>query len=325
MMLQDLHQKTLNVDDLVVKWNRAIEKSHSSSSGTSVKRFLKKHFVDPILVFFVSTFILVLPQSFVRFMKKSNLGRSVQSFIMRLFDVSVALIGLVFAIPVFLIVPILIKRDSSGPVIYKQLRTGVDRRRKERRAASLGSGSERRRHERRKIDLHGKPFYIYKFRTMGVKAELETGAVWAKQDDPRVTSIGKWLRKYHIDEIPQLFNVLKGDMTMVGPRPERPEIIGDLLEQIPEYRMRLMVRPGVTGPAQIFLGYDSCMEDIRRKIQFDVSYIANRNLRLLVLILALTVIKILSNMIVIQADFFNLNITLHKDYTSEKIKIAHHV
>ncbi|NIA29610.1 MAG: hypothetical protein GWP06_06810, partial [Actinobacteria bacterium] len=230
-----------------------------------------------------------------------------------------------FAIPVFLIAPILIKRDSPGPVFYKQLRTGIDRRWKERRGASLGAGGERRRVERRKRNLHGKPFYIYKFRTMDVKAESETGAVWAKQDDPRITSIGKWLRKYHVDEIPQLLNVLKGDMTMVGPRPERPEIIGDLLEQIPEYTMRLMVRPGVTGPAQIFLGYDSCMEDIRRKIQFDVSYIANRNLRLLVLILALTATKILSNIIVIQADFFNLNITLNKDYTSEKIKIAHHV
>ncbi|NOY57870.1 MAG: sugar transferase [Calditrichaeota bacterium] len=324
-MLQDTNQKTLDVDELVIKWNRAIEKGRSSANRKSTRKFFKKHLVDPILVVFVSTFILVLPQSFVRFMKKSNLNLYVQNLIIRSLDVFMAIIGLIFAIPVFLIAPILIKRDSPGPVFYKQLRTGIDRRWKERRGASLGAGGERRQVERRKRNLHGKPFYIYKFRTMDVKAEAKTGAVWAKQDDPRITSIGKWLRKYHVDEIPQLFNVLKGDMTMVGPRPERPEIIGDLLEEIPEYTMRLMVRPGVTGPAQIFLGYDSCMDDIRRKIQFDVSYIANRNLRLLVLILALTATKILSNIIVIQADFFNLNITLNKDYTSEKIKIAHHV
>ncbi len=325
LMLNELDEKTLDVDNMVVKWERALEKSRSLSGGKSVRRFLKKHLIDPLLLVFVSTFILLLPQSFVHFMKRSSLGQFVQKMVIRLFDIAIAVVGLAIVPPIFLIVPILIKRDSSGPVFYKQQRTGIDRRSKDRRVASLGLGGERRQVERRKKNLHGKPFYIYKFRTMKLKAEEETGAVWAKQNDPRVTSIGKWLRKYHIDELPQLLNVLKGDMTMVGPRPERPEIIGDLLELIPEYKMRLKVRPGVTGPAQIFLGYDSCMDDIKRKIKFDLSYIENRNLRLLILILVLTTTKIISNLIVIQTDFFNLNIVLNKDYTSENTNITNKI
>jgi lipopolysaccharide/colanic/teichoic acid biosynthesis glycosyltransferase len=126
---------------------------------------------------------------------------------------------------------------------------------------------------RRERDLGGRLFTIYKFRTMWVDAENGSGAVWAQQHDPRVTSIGRLLRQYRLDELPQLFNVLQGEMNIVGPRPERPTIFAELREHIAEYPLRQRALPGITGLAQINHHYDRSLEDVRTKVHYDLEYI----------------------------------------------------
>ena len=159
----------------------------------------------------------------------------------------VALAGLVLASPLAVAAAVLIKLTSRGPVFYRQERTG----------------------------LNGRPFRVYKFRSMRSDAETGTGAVWAQKDDPRVTPVGRWLRRFRIDEIPQLFNVLRGDMSMVGPRPERPEFVEELVKQIPFYRQRLVVKPGITGWAQINHKYGDSIEDTYTKLEYDLYYVKN--------------------------------------------------
>ncbi len=180
-----------------------------------------------------------------------------------------ALAGLLLVLvsPLMLGIAVLIKLTSRGPILYTQPRIGIDRRR-------LGSDEPERRRVR---DLGGVPFRIYKFRTMTVDAEKESGAVWASQDDPRVTVLGGILRKTRLDELPQLFNVLLGEMNIVGPRPERPSIFADLREKVPDYGLRQRTKPGITGWAQINQQYDTCLDDVRRKVEFDLEYIKRRS------------------------------------------------
>jgi lipopolysaccharide/colanic/teichoic acid biosynthesis glycosyltransferase len=130
---------------------------------------------------------------------------------------------------------------------------------------------------RRERDLGGRPFTIYKFRTMWVDAEHASGAVWAQQSDPRVTPLGRLLRQYRLDELPQLFNVLKGEMNIVGPRPERPTIFAELREHIAEYPLRQRAKPGITGLAQINHHYDRSLEDVRTKVHYDLEYIRRQS------------------------------------------------
>src|SRR5262249_53494726 len=137
--------------------------------------------------------------------------------------------------------------SSPGPILYRQVRVGLD----------------------------NVNFTVYKFRSMRADAEKATGAVWAARNDPRVTPIGRFLRKTRLDELPQLFNVLKGEMSMVGPRPERPEFVDDLVRQIPYYRHRHCVRPGITGWAQINHKYGDTLEDTMVKLEYDLYYIKN--------------------------------------------------
>jgi lipopolysaccharide/colanic/teichoic acid biosynthesis glycosyltransferase len=198
----------------------------------------------------------------------------------RLVNIVVAAIGLVLAAPIMLAVAIVVKLSSPGPVIYTQVRIGQDRRR--RRGDTSGS-------PRRANDLGGKPFRIFKFRTMRSDAEKGTGAVWATQNDPRVTSVGKVLRKYRLDELPQLFNVILGDMNIVGPRPERPVIFQELRQTIHEYEYRQLARPGITGLAQVSQNYDTNVEDVKRKVQYDLTYIRSQSLVEDVRIMAMTV------------------------------------
>lgn len=178
-----------------------------------------------------------------------------------------AFIGLIVALPLMLVVAILIKLTSRGPVMYTQVRVGLDRR---------GDGPDDTNH-RRQADLGGKPFDIYKFRTMHVNAERNGTAVWAQKHDPRVTWIGRYLRQYRIDELPQLLNVLKGEMNIVGPRPERPMIFAELRENIAEYPLRQRAKPGITGLAQINHHYDSCLDDVRKKVSYDLEYISRQS------------------------------------------------
>ncbi|MBC7897239.1 MAG: sugar transferase [Cytophagaceae bacterium] len=201
----------------------------------------------------------------------------------RAMNVVLAGLGLAVSMPVLLFVSILIKLSSRGPILYTQTRVGLDRRWK--RTLAL--------REARMEDLGGQVFTIYKLRTMRVDAEKRSGAVWATENDPRVTGLGKFLRKYRIDEVPQLWNVLLGDMNIVGPRPERPSIVARLREDIPEYRCRHRVKPGLTGMAQINQKYDACLEDVRQKVNWDLRYIGEQGFWLDVRIMLKTVPSVL--------------------------------
>jgi sugar transferase (PEP-CTERM system associated) len=174
----------------------------------------------------------------------------------RLLNLSVALIGLVFSLPLLPFIVLAVKLDSPGPVLYRQKRVGRG----------------------------GEIFYCYKFRTMRQDAEADTGATWASDDDPRITRTGRFLRASRLDEVPQLWCVLKGDMHFVGPRPERPEFVEWLSKEIPYYGVRHVVRPGITGWAQVQYKYGNTREDAREKLQYDLFYIKNASFGLDLLI-----------------------------------------
>jgi lipopolysaccharide/colanic/teichoic acid biosynthesis glycosyltransferase len=170
----------------------------------------------------------------------------------RILDVVVSAAVLVAGLPLWAAVAALVKLTSDGPAIYRQTRTG----------------------------RHGRPFTMYKFRTMEDDAERHTGPVWASKEDPRYTPIGRRLRALRLDEIPQLWNVLKGEMSLVGPRPERPYFVDKLAREIPLYSRRHRVQPGVTGLAQVKWRYDQNLEDVRQKLKYDLFYIENMSLRM---------------------------------------------
>lgn len=170
----------------------------------------------------------------------------------RISNMAVALVGLVVSSPIMLLTALAVRLSSPGPVLYRQTRVGLD----------------------------DALFTVYKFRSMRADAEAGTGAVWAQKDDPRVTAVGRFIRAIRFDELPQLFNVLKGEMSMVGPRPERPEFVRALSEQIPYYRQRHCVRPGITGWAQINYKYGDTLQDTIIKLEYDLYYIKNMSMSL---------------------------------------------
>ena len=170
----------------------------------------------------------------------------------RLYDVGISLLLLPIAIPLIGLAALAVRLDSSGPIFYRQIRLGKDE----------------------------KEFYLIKFRTMVENAEEETWAVWAEKNDIRVTRIGKILRSTRLDELPQLFNVLKEEMSFIGPRPERPEFVRDLEEKIPYYSLRHSVKPGITGWAQVNYPYGASVEDAIEKLQYDLFYIQNMSILL---------------------------------------------
>jgi lipopolysaccharide/colanic/teichoic acid biosynthesis glycosyltransferase len=175
-------------------------------------------------------------------------------------DIAGSVLLLLLTLPLLLVVACLIKLDSRGPVLYRQDRVG----------------------------LNGRVFTLLKFRSMRMDAEA-AGPCWAAQRDPRVTQIGAFIRACRIDEFPQLVNVLRGEMSLVGPRPERPHFTAQLERVIPRYRDRTRVLPGITGLAQISYPYGASIEDARAKLRFDLEYLANRSLLLDLRILAATV------------------------------------
>lgn len=191
------------------------------------------------------------PESFPR---EDKLRRAV--------NVLAAFIGLIVALPVMLLIAVLIKMSSPGPVFYKQVRVGVDRR----------SPDQTSMNWRRTHDHGGRLFTLYKFRTMHATTG-DAPQVWATPDDPRVFPLGRLLRTYRLDELPQLINVLKGDMNMVGPRPEQPAIFSDLREKVGRYPHRQRVRPGITGLAQVNQHYDTCIDDVKTKLSYDLTYL----------------------------------------------------
>lgn len=186
----------------------------------------------------------------------------------RVVNVMAAAILIVLTAPLMIVIALLVCLTSRGPAIYKQPRVGLDRR------VTRASGGLNPRRDR---DWGGRIFTMYKFRTMYQQKEGESKQVWAAQDDPRITPLGRILRAFRLDELPQLFNVLLGDMNIVGPRPEQPEIFHDIREQLGYYRRRQRVLPGITGLAQVSLPYDSDLEDVRRKVNLDLEYLRTRS------------------------------------------------
>ena len=169
-----------------------------------------------------------------------------------------------------LVIAVLIKLTSRGSILYTQPRVGVDRRNGRNREEEHGAA-------RRGLDMGGRPFTIYKFRTMTAANDTSTAEVWAQPDDPRVTPLGRVLRAYRMDELPQLFNVLRGDMNIVGPRPEQPDLFKDLRIRVRDYQTRQRVLPGITGWAQINHHYDTSVDDVQRKLAFDLEYLTRRS------------------------------------------------
>lgn len=192
----------------------------------------------------------------------------------RALNVLVALIGILATLPIMALAAGLVRASSPGPIIFAQRRVGYCRRRQDRRSGGIVP-VDRRSSDRRDENDGGKVFTIYKFRTMTVAEQLKEE--WATPEDPRITPIGAFLRKSRIDELPQLFNVLLGDMNIVGPRPEQPGIFAELRDQVNGYAYRQKVRPGITGLAQVSLGYDQTIEDVEKKVEKDLEYIEGRS------------------------------------------------
>lgn len=178
----------------------------------------------------------------------------------RIFDIAVSIFGLIASSPFLIVGAIMIKMDSDGPIFFSQIRTGQ----------------------------HGDSFTIYKFRSMKIDAEKD-GAKWAVKNDSRITKVGNFIRKTRIDEIPQLWNVLKGDMSFIGPRPERPEFDGMLEKEIPYYMLRYLVKPGLTGWAQVNYDYGASVDDAKEKVMYDLFYIKNYSLLLDIRIILRTI------------------------------------
>jgi lipopolysaccharide/colanic/teichoic acid biosynthesis glycosyltransferase len=184
----------------------------------------------------------------------------------RVLDVLLALAGLIVTAPLFPLISLAILLDSGRPILYAQDR----------------------------VTQGGRVFRLLKFRSMVQGAEQEGRAEWAARDDPRRTRVGRLLRRVHLDELPQLINILRGDMSFIGPRPERPEFVAQLQQQIPFYRLRLAVRPGLGGWAQVNFGYGSSVEDALVKLQYDLYYIKHQSLSLDLLILLKSIGLVLS-------------------------------
>lgn len=190
--------------------------------------------------------------------------KATQQILRRLVSISISFIGLVLCLPVLPILMIAVRLSSPGPIFFRQVRVG----------------------------LRGKPFEVIKFRTMRQDAE-KNGAQWAKKNDSRVTAIGRFMRKTRLDEIPQLWNVLRGDMGFVGPRPERPEFVEWLSSEIPFYELRHIIRPGLTGWAQVRYGYGSTLEETKHKLEYDLYYVKHMSVGLDLLVIFETVKTIL--------------------------------
>jgi len=187
----------------------------------------------------------------------------------RIVDVVAALVALTCFIALLPLIALAIRLDSRGPIFYSQTRIGINRRR--RRVAGYGDVDQR------KVVQPGRPFRIHKLRTMRIDAE-QNGPQWASRNDNRVTRVGRFLRQTRLDEVPQFANVLRGEMSLIGPRPERLCFIHKLEKEVPNYRDRLLVLPGITGLAQVINGYDDSTESVRRKVELDRQYIRSLSL-----------------------------------------------
>jgi lipopolysaccharide/colanic/teichoic acid biosynthesis glycosyltransferase len=190
----------------------------------------------------------------------------------RALDIVMSVVALVLLSPLMLAAALAVKLTSPGGVLFTQERVGINRRTGERRGSRRLRGQERRGKDRRVVTSYGKPFKMYKFRTMVANAE-KGKPVWAQKNDARITPVGAFLRRCRIDELPQFVNVLKGDMSIVGPRPERAYFMAQIEKDLPEFQRRLRTKPGITGLAQVELGYTNTVDGMQDKLDFDLRYI----------------------------------------------------
>lgn len=234
--------------------------SHVSTSANEILRILKYCGESNVTIYMVPTLIDVIAghlkthQIFgvplIVLLQHHMPGWQAQ--IKRILDICISLVILIVGAPLWFFLAILIRTNSPGPALFKQERIGQN----------------------------GKPFIMIKYRSMYSDAEKRTGPKWAEEDDPRITPLGRFLRKTRLDEIPQFINVLKGEMSLVGPRPERAFFIEQLKEEIPWYIRRIKMKPGITGWAQVKHKYDATIEDVRKKVIFDLYYFENMSLLL---------------------------------------------
>lgn len=262
------------------------------SLGSLLRFYFGEYFLGILFVVALSAYAVLKPSSSMSLAKSSK--SLIYSAVKKSLDISLATIGIIMASPLFILAAILTKITSRGPIFYTQTRIGVNRRRDDNRVYSASMNKERRTRDRRRENYYGRPFKVIKFRTMVNNAEAKSGPVWAIKNDSRITPLGKFMRKTRIDEIPQMINVLKGEMSMVGPRPERPKFVKDLSIRVPDYAERLNVKPGITGQAQVTTGYDTSLESVVEKVKNDVEYIRNWNLRSDLKILLKTVLVVIT-------------------------------
>lgn len=276
----------LTDSELIYSLNDSAPVGGLSFSG--FKYFLNEH-VRSNLILLISYLYAWLPSSMHGEIKKQFFVNIVK----RSIDIFGALVGLVLSAPFFVILPVLIKLDSPGPVFYRQARIGYNRRKSGRRMTGR-SELGRVKRDRRRVDQKGCLFSVIKFRTMVADAEKKCGPVWATANDPRITRLGNLMRKSRLDEIPQFVNILLGQMSLVGPRPERPMFVKELATQVENYEKRLSVKPGLTGLAQIENGYDSSVASVVRKVHYDLEYIRDLGFWQDVKILSRTVLVVIT-------------------------------
>ncbi len=266
---------TADVPRRIFKENR-IDGIIIESNGHTQAEVLQliSHFTEGNYDIFVSPklYAIVYQHFLIKKVPDSNLLQIIfhplstwDRFLKRLTDILLAAIALIILSPLIGMIALLIKIDSPGPVFYTQKRVG----------------------------FRGKKFSLIKFRSMIEDAEKYTGPVWAKKDDKRITRMGRIMRPFRLDELPQLINVLKGDMSFVGPRPERPHFVSKFVKQIPLYPLRHTVHPGITGLAQVKYSYDRTIEDVEKKLEYDLEYINNISLRMDLKIFLKTILTVL--------------------------------
>jgi lipopolysaccharide/colanic/teichoic acid biosynthesis glycosyltransferase len=255
---------------------RPIGEQSRYSAGIRLRvKFFLGELLGLLFIALSTAYIFVIP---ARLVKRGEVRSLMFRAAKRTIDIFGALAGLLLTLPFWIIIPILMRLDSKGPVFYTQVRVGVNRRVRNRRYYQRAQTGEHRVGDRRREDHLGRPFKVIKFRTMIANAEKVSGPVWATKNDPRITRLGAILRKTRLDEVPQFLNILKGDMSLVGPRPERPVFVRDLSGKVDNYTHRLRVKPGLTGLAQIENGYDSSLTSVVDKVGFDLQYIRDWSL-----------------------------------------------
>jgi lipopolysaccharide/colanic/teichoic acid biosynthesis glycosyltransferase len=260
-------------------------------SASKKLKFLLGEVTGLLFIVLSTLYVFVMPASLTQ---AGGLKAVMNRTLKRTLDIVGATVGLLLAAPLMLLAAVLVKLDSPGPAFYTQVRVGVNRRKQGRRYSQHVGVGERRARDRRRTDYLGMPFKMIKFRTMIQDAEKKSGPVWATQNDPRITRLGMFLRKTRIDEIPQFLSILKGDMSLVGPRPERPSFVRELCTKVDDYHHRLDVKPGLTGLAQVENGYDSSLASVAEKVKFDLTYIRGWSLWADIRILLKTVVVVVT-------------------------------